>query len=161
MATHSISSDDPPSVMGLSTDPTASGEPGAHPMFGGFTAEADEFDPAVEEAYWRNAFITRPYYKRGTPYQSYASAYRFGWESYSRYPNRGFDDFETELRIEWEARNDVHMIWEQARRPARDAWDRLDQRREEAQARADRTIPPSASNGTLDARKVARHRDNG
>jgi hypothetical protein len=83
-------------------------------------------DPAVEDAYWRDNYSSRPYVSQGTSYDDYAPAYRYGADSYSRYPDRSFDDVEPELGRDWgSARGTSSLEWEHAKHASRDAWHRV------------------------------------
>lgn len=81
-------------------------------------------NPTVEDDYWRRNYAARPYVTPGAAYDTYRTAYQFGWESYRRYRGRPFGDIEGELRREWE-RTDREMSWESARGATRDAWQRV------------------------------------
>jgi hypothetical protein len=90
-------------------------------------AVAEKIDPTAEEAYWRENYRTRPYYEEGEAFETYAPAYRHGWESRSRYPDRRFEDVERELRSDWErSPRSRSMGWEKARQATRDAWHRVE-----------------------------------
>ena len=81
-------------------------------------------DPAVEEAYWRDNYSTRPYVAGGT-YEDYGPAYRYGVDAYSRYPDRSYEDVEPELSRDWQsARGTSSLEWERAKHATRDAWHR-------------------------------------
>lgn len=83
-------------------------------------------DPAVEDAYWRDNYTTRPYVTSGEKYDDYAPAYRYGVESYSKYPDRSFDEVESELSRDWgSARGGSSLEWERAKHASRDAWHRV------------------------------------
>jgi hypothetical protein len=83
-------------------------------------------DPVVEDAYWRDNYSSRPYVTQGTSYDEYAPAYRYGAESYSKYPDRSFDDVEPELSRDWgTARGTSSLDWERAKHASRDAWHRV------------------------------------
>lgn len=85
---------------------------------------ARAFDPA-EDAYWRENYATRPYVSSGESYDEYAAAYRYGADSYPRYPDRSFDEVEPELSRDWgSARGGSSLEWERAKHASRDAWDR-------------------------------------
>ncbi|HSI52367.1 MAG TPA: glycine zipper domain-containing protein, partial [Ramlibacter sp.] len=58
-------------------------------------------DPVAEDTYWRDNYSTRPYVTSGSSYDDYAPAYRYGADSYSRYPGRSFDDVESDLSRDW------------------------------------------------------------
>lgn len=83
-------------------------------------------DPAVEEAYWRDNYASRPYVAGGSSYDDYSPAYRYGVDAYSRYPDRSFDDLEPELSRDWgTARGRSSLEWEKAKHASRDAWHRV------------------------------------
>lgn len=84
-------------------------------------------DPAVEDAYWRDNYSSRPYVTGGASYDDYGPAYRYGVDSYSRYPDRSFDEVEPELGRDWSnARGRSSLEWENAKHATRDAWHRAD-----------------------------------
>jgi hypothetical protein len=83
-------------------------------------------DPAVEDAYWRDNYSTRPYIANNSTYDDYGPAYRYGVDEYSRNPNRSFDDSEAELGTGWSgARGGSKLEWEHAKHASRDAWQRV------------------------------------
>lgn len=82
-------------------------------------------DPAVEETYWRENFASRPY-ASGSTYDEFQPAFRYGVDSYSKYPNRAFEDIEPELGREWGGvRGRSSLDWEKAKHATRDAWHRV------------------------------------
>jgi len=86
---------------------------------------ADAVDPDVEDRYWRDNYSSRPY-AGGTSYDEYGPAYRYGVESFKRYPDRTFDDVETDLGRGWGAyRGTSSLEWDRAKHASRDAWHRL------------------------------------
>lgn len=88
---------------------------------------AEQVNPTAEDAYWRENYKTRPYYTADSSYDDYAPAYRYGWESRSRYAGRRFDDVESDLSSGWEkAKAKSRLGWEKAKMATRDAWDRID-----------------------------------
>ena len=83
-------------------------------------------DPIAEEAYWRDNYSTRPYVSSADKYDDYGPAYRYGVESYSRYPDRSWDEVEPELSRDWgSARGQSSLEWERAKHASRDAWHRV------------------------------------
>ena len=77
-------------------------------------------DPAVEDAYWRDNYSSRPYVTSGSNYDEYAPAYRYGTDAYSKYPGRSFDEVEPELSRDWgTARGNSSMEWERAKHATR------------------------------------------
>lgn len=88
---------------------------------------ADTIDPMVEDAYWRSAWRERAYIADGYTYEDdYAPAYRYGVDAYRRFPERNYDDIETDLSLGWkEARGNSRVEWDNARHATRDAWQRV------------------------------------
>jgi len=87
---------------------------------------AKAFDPAAEDTYWRDNYSSRPYVTSGANYDDYGPAYRYGLDSYSRYPGRSFDDVESDLHRDWgTARGRSSLEWDNAKHATRDAWHRL------------------------------------
>ncbi|MCC2633359.1 MAG: hypothetical protein K0S48_1245 [Ramlibacter sp.] len=88
-------------------------------------------DPAIEDKYWRDNYATRPYAQKDLDYDHYSPAYRAGVDSWSRNPDRSFDEIEPDLKRDWNStRGKSSLEWEHARpaarRPAaRDAWERV------------------------------------
>lgn len=90
-------------------------------------------DPAAEDTYWRENYTSRPYTQPGATYDDYQPAYRYGLDSYSRYPNRSFEDVEPELSRDWgTARGRSSLEWENAKHASRDAWHRVSNAAERA-----------------------------
>lgn len=86
---------------------------------------AEDVNPTVEEKYWRETYATRPYAVEKS-YDDYGPAYRYGWESYSLYSGREFDDVQIVLERDWDgAKGQSKLKWRHAKPAARDAWDRL------------------------------------
>jgi len=88
---------------------------------------AEAINPKFEDEYWRESYSTRNYVRAGEDYETFAPAYRYGWESYSLYPRKRFDDVEPELRRGWERSEwNAGLAWDRAREAARDAWHRVE-----------------------------------
>ncbi len=91
----------------------------------GGKAAAEAVDPTGQDAYWEQNFKTRPYAAK-SEFKQYRSAYRYGYESPSRFPGKSFDDAAPELERGWlQSRSDSTLNWEQAKQATRDAWDRV------------------------------------
>jgi hypothetical protein len=89
---------------------------------------AEAVNPTAEDVYWRENYRERPYVERGREYEYYQPAYRFGWESYSQYGERSFDELDDSLAREWDQRRGASLqTWREAREAARDAWNRVSQ----------------------------------
>ncbi len=84
-------------------------------------------DPTVEDAYWRDNYAKRPYYSRDHGYDTYAPAYRTGYEGRVKYDGRSFDDIETDLEADYK-RHNGKLDWIDVKDASRDAWDRVDER---------------------------------
>ncbi len=100
---------------------------------------AEAIDPTVEDAYWRNEYPRREYYDPDVDYERIQPAYRLGWETRTLHAGRSWDEAEADLKREWEIQQTekVPGTWEDAQRPIRDAWDRV----EAIQAEKNRTQP--------------------
>jgi hypothetical protein len=82
-------------------------------------------DPTAEDAYWSKNYRSRPYVAKGSAYDDYRPAYRYGVEAHNRHGARGFDDVETEISEGWEgARGGSRLGWEEARPAVQDAYNR-------------------------------------
>ena len=93
-------------------------------------AAGEKIDPTVEDAYWAKTYSTTPYVRKGTDYKTYRPAYKYGWESYERYPGKKWDDVEQDLARNWDTyRDGSSLSWDDARMATRDAWGRLENRR--------------------------------
>ncbi len=90
-------------------------------------AVAESVNPTEEDAYWRQNFKNRPYYEVDKAYDEYAPAYRYGWESRSKYEGRQFDEVESDLGRDWDrAKGRSSLGWEKAKSATRDAWHRVE-----------------------------------
>ena len=88
-------------------------------------AVAEQIDPTVEDAYWRENYQSRPYVDQDAEYDTYRPAYRYGWESSGRYADRPFEEVEPNLANDWKtARGTSTLEWSDAKAAARDAWER-------------------------------------
>jgi uncharacterized protein YjbJ (UPF0337 family) len=89
---------------------------------------AEAVNPTVEDTYWKGEYAKRSYVRKGSPYDDYEPAYRYGWESASRpeYARRSFNDIEPELERNWTTyRGPRHTEWRDARLATQDAFDRV------------------------------------
>ena len=90
---------------------------------------AEAIDPTREDAYWRDNYKGRDYIEANRSYDDYAPAYRTGYEGYSRYQGRTFEDAETDLRRDYErSRGGSNLSWDRAKHATRDAWHRVERR---------------------------------
>lgn len=76
--------------------------------------------------WWNDNFSTRPYVSADRGFEHYEPAYRFGYQSLSRYHGRRWDQVEPSLRDDWqhfEGRGE--STWENVKDAVRDAWDHI------------------------------------
>lgn len=98
----------------------------------GGKAAAESVNPTVEDAYWKQNYNKRPYYKTESTYDTYQPAYKYGWESRMMHGGKQWDDVESHLERGWEKnRGSSNLGWPEAKQATRDAWDRLDSRKME------------------------------
>jgi hypothetical protein len=88
---------------------------------------AEMVDPTVEDAYWRDAHVKQPYYATGREFDSFAPAYRTGWEGRAKYDGRTFDEVETDLENDYK-RHNGKLNWIDVKDATRNAWNRIDTR---------------------------------
>jgi hypothetical protein len=88
---------------------------------------AEQVNPTAEDAHWRERYASRDYVEKDRPYEEYQPAYRYGWESRARHPERTWDEhLERDLERGWEKeRGASGLDWQEARPATRDAWERL------------------------------------
>lgn len=105
---------------------------------------AEAVNPTAEDEYWRENYQSRPYVREGTDYNTIQPAYRYGWESRSRYDeNKKWSDVESDLRSGWDGyRGESRMAWEDAKEATRDAWNHLDDEVHMAHAGTHTDSPP-------------------
>lgn len=89
---------------------------------------AEKIDPTVEDEYWRQHHPDAPYADEGYDYDvDYRPAYAYGWESRTRYPDRRFDDVESDLERGWDrVKGKSRLQWDQAKMATRQAWHRVE-----------------------------------
>lgn len=92
----------------------------------GGKAAAEAIDPTVQNAYWEQNFRSRPYASGQVEYKDYQPAYRYGWESASRFQGKSFEDVAPALERDWsKSKSNSSLGWENAKPAVRDAWDRV------------------------------------
>ncbi len=88
---------------------------------------AEGVNPTAENAYWRDAYLSEPYFEEGYIFEDYDPAYQLGYARYHLYRGQTFDDAETDLKDEWqESKGDSQLSWEQAKQAAKAGWDRIE-----------------------------------
>ncbi|TMA28631.1 MAG: hypothetical protein E6J78_05815 [Deltaproteobacteria bacterium] len=92
----------------------------------GGKAAAESVNPTLENTWWRENYATRPYAKAGEPYETYESAYRYGWEARMMHGDRRWEEIEAQLGAGWaQSRGESKLDWSDARHAAKDAWERV------------------------------------
>ena len=94
----------------------------------GGLAAGEALDPVAEGDYWRENFVTRPYYQAGMPYERYEPGYRLGWEAATdlQFEGREFEEIRTELEQQWFQRmGEDAASWEEIQPAAQDAFERV------------------------------------
>ncbi|OWQ91832.1 hypothetical protein CDN99_05495 [Roseateles aquatilis] len=83
-------------------------------------------DPVAEAAYWREHYAKRPYIEPGDTHDDFGPAYAYGVDAFARFPDRDFDDFESELHRDWGSqRQGSSLEWARAKPAVKDAWQRI------------------------------------
>ncbi|MDZ4857366.1 MAG: hypothetical protein SGI88_00150 [Candidatus Hydrogenedentes bacterium] len=89
---------------------------------------AEQIDPTMEDTYWRDNYASRPYVDRDATYDTYAPAYRVGYEGRQRYANSSYDEVETDLQRDYNNMPDsARLTWEKAKHAVRDGWHRIEE----------------------------------
>ena len=97
-------------------------------VVGGLTgrAVAEQIDPTVEDAYWRDNYSSQPYVRSGSSYDDYGPAYRYGVDAFMTNRASAFDQRESELAAGWDkAKGKSRLAWDEAKSATRDSWRRL------------------------------------
>jgi uncharacterized protein YcfJ len=90
---------------------------------------AEAVNPTAEDAYWREQYRNRPYYEQSVAYDEYAPAYRYGWESRTRYAGKRYDEVESDLGRDWDRfKGKSRLNWEKAKMATSDAWHRVEEK---------------------------------
>ncbi len=116
-------------------------------------AVAEQIDPTIEDAYWRENHSKQPYARQDCAFEDYQGGYQTGYKGWTRYGNSGrrFEDLETEFKSDYDLnRGQSRLDWTQARAAARAAWDRLDQTRLEGYIGYDVVDRADSKIGTLE-----------
>jgi hypothetical protein len=90
----------------------------------------EQFDPTLEDAYWRANFKSRPYVRPEANYEHYEPAFRYGWEAGLKHAGKELHEVENELELGWGSQSPApHLNWAEARPAAIDAWHRIERAR--------------------------------
>jgi hypothetical protein len=83
-------------------------------------------DWAVEEAWWRENYASRPYVRADLPFDFYSPAFRYGYESANRYRGRKWEEVESELEGGWDSvRGSSRSTWQEIKDAVKDAWNHI------------------------------------
>lgn len=84
---------------------------------------AEAVNPTDYTDHFRKDYKTAPYYINGSEWRDYEPAYNYGYQTYSQYRGRPFEEVEPELERNWNtARSDSRLAWSDARGAVRDGW---------------------------------------
>lgn len=88
---------------------------------------AEKINPTVEEAYWREQYVSDPDYVEGYNYDDdYTHAYRLGYEGRQQYTGT-YEDHENELWQEWQKVKGKSRLTEfQVKKAMKNAWHRVE-----------------------------------
>ncbi|HYE33252.1 MAG TPA: hypothetical protein VEH27_17625 [Methylomirabilota bacterium] len=88
---------------------------------------AEAVNPTVEDAYWRENYNRGDWYDRNYTYDDYSPAFRTGYEGYSRYQGKTFEQVEPSLQSDYErVKGKSRLGWENAKGATRAAWHRVE-----------------------------------
>lgn len=91
----------------------------------GTSGSMREIDWGTEDAYWREAYPTRPYARADRDYAHYEPAYRYGTEARFRHHGREWHEVEHDLESGWHAyRRSTQTSWAEIKDAVRDAFHR-------------------------------------
>lgn len=87
---------------------------------------AEAVNPTEEEQYWRENHPQQPYSSSDFVYEDYAPAYRTGFEGFTKYSGKKYEEIEDDLALDYE-KNAIGapLPWDRARPAAKAAWDKL------------------------------------
>lgn len=82
-------------------------------------------DLQKEAAYWREQHPKQPYAKN-YPYEQFEHAYRTGYNSFFKYPEKDFTGVEDSVALDYErAKPDSALPWDTVRPAVNAVWDRM------------------------------------
>lgn len=96
-------------------------------IVGGFAGSgiAELVNPTTEIEYWQGAYTTRPYVNAGESFETYKPAYKYGYDSKVKNPDRPYDAVRSELQSNWQS-NKTSLDWNRAEPAVKDAYERTD-----------------------------------
>lgn len=91
----------------------------------GTSGSMREIDWGTEDAYWRDEYARRPYFKADRTYDHFQPAYRYGAEARARHAGRKWEEVEPELETGWHAyRGNTQTAWAEIKDAVKDAFHR-------------------------------------
>ena len=114
-------------------------QPGASGV-GATSTGTGQFNPELEDRYWRANFASRPYVQADRGYDFYRPAYQHGWESRLRYEGKTWNQVESDVRHDWErhhhaaqtdesagqkAKNVTVGIWDEIKDAVKEGWEHV------------------------------------
>ena len=87
----------------------------------------DRITPDMDTDDWYRSDWNDHYSSLGGSYDDYAPAYRYGTEmrTSARYRDRSWDEVESDLRSDWEARHPGASTWDKFKAAVRRGWDKI------------------------------------
>lgn len=83
-------------------------------------------DPTKEEGSWREYHDKQGFVKPGQKYEHYAPAYRTAYEGFQKYPDKAYEEIESDLALDYEKhRVGEALPWDHARHAVHAAWAKL------------------------------------
>ena len=80
----------------------------------------------LDQQWWRDTFINRPYVTADQRFEDYEPGYRFAYETLPRYRGKKFIDIEPKLRSDFDVfEGRGQSTWDNMKDAVRDAWDNL------------------------------------
>jgi len=88
---------------------------------------AEKIDPTVEDGYWKDNYSKRSYAEKNVSYDNYQPAYRTGYEGFTRYPGKKYEEVEGDLQRDYDkSKGNSNLTWDKAKHATRDAWHRVE-----------------------------------
>jgi hypothetical protein len=98
----------------------------------------------AQDAHWSVHYAARPYVKEGEDYEDYAPAYLYGVFLYHSNPAQHFDARDAEAAKGWDsARGNSPLDWPKAQPAVREAWYRISNLAERAEAERNAALSTS------------------
>ena len=92
---------------------------------GGKTKRRRRVYPKTEAAYWRQQHSKQPYAKKYS-YAQFEHAYRTGYDSFLKNPDRKFGEVEDSVAVEYEqGKPDAALPWDTVRPAVSSVWERM------------------------------------